>query len=64
MNPLPTLYVATGNAHKLTEINALLGADVRCVSMQSLGELPELIEDEDTFEGNALAKALAPWVTT
>jgi len=64
MNHLPTLYVATGNAHKLKEINALLGADVRCVSMQSLGELPELIEDEDTFEGNALAKAtqLAEWM--
>ena len=64
MKPFPTLYVASANAHKLEEIHTILGKEFSLVSMQTLGKVPELIENEDTFEGNALAKAtqLAAWM--
>ena len=56
MKPFPTLYVASANAHKLEEIHTILGKEFSLVSMQTLGKVPELIENEDTFEGNALAR--------
>lgn len=64
MKPFPTLYVASANAHKLEEIHTILGKEFSLVSMQTLGKVPELIENEETFEGNALAKAtqLAAWM--
>jgi XTP/dITP diphosphohydrolase len=53
------IVVATGNAHKLTEIRAILaGLDVDLVPMTELG-LPSPVEDGDTFEANALLKARA-----
>ena len=54
------LLIATANAHKLIEIRQMLAAAGH-VAVEVLGldafELPEIPEDEDTFEGNALAKA-------
>ena len=50
------LYIATGNEHKVSEIAEMLGNSVRCLSMKSLASPPDLIEDGDTFEANALAK--------
>ncbi len=60
------LYIATGNEHKVSEISEMLGTEIQCLSMKSLSFPPELIEDGDTFEANALAKAeqLASWLTT
>jgi XTP/dITP diphosphohydrolase len=55
------VVVATGNAHKLSEIRAILAAadlDVELVSMRDL-DVPEPVEDGDTFEDNALIKARA-----
>jgi XTP/dITP diphosphohydrolase len=56
------LVVATGNAHKLEEIRAILSErhhlDVELVSMRDLG-VPEPVEDGTTFEANALIKARA-----
>jgi XTP/dITP diphosphohydrolase len=53
------LVVATGNAHKLTEIRAILdGLPVQLVPMHELG-VPEPVEDGETFEANALIKARA-----
>jgi XTP/dITP diphosphohydrolase len=53
----PTLVVATHNTGKLREIEALLAPfAVRAVSAGSLG-LPEPIESEPTFVGNARIKA-------
>lgn len=56
------LVVATGNAHKLDEIRAILSErhhlDVELVSMRDL-DVPEPVEDGATFEANALIKARA-----
>ena len=52
------LRIATGNAHKLIEIEAILhlpGLEIKGIS--DCPDLPEAIEDADTFEGNALIKA-------
>jgi XTP/dITP diphosphohydrolase len=52
------VVVATRNAHKLREIEALLGAvDWVLVSIDALAPHAVLREDEDTFAANALAKA-------
>ncbi|GGI08030.1 RdgB/HAM1 family non-canonical purine NTP pyrophosphatase [Egicoccus halophilus] len=53
------LVVATGNAKKLAELQALLAhLDVAVVPMTDLG-VPSPPEDGDTFEANALLKARA-----
>lgn len=56
-----TLVVATTNPHKvreLREVLAPLGYQLRGLSELGL-DLPEPVEDADTFEGNARIKALA-----
>lgn len=56
------VVVATGNAHKLAEIAAILAevglTGIDLVSMRELG-VPEPVEDGATFEANALIKARA-----
>jgi len=55
-----TVVVATRNRGKLREILVLLdesGLGYRLVTIDELAPDAELREDEDTFEGNALAKA-------
>lgn len=49
------LTFASGNAHKCQEIQDLLGVALR--SLRDLDDPPELIEDGDSFEANALIKA-------
>jgi XTP/dITP diphosphohydrolase len=54
------VVVATRNRHKLREIAVLLaeaGLDLEAIAIDQLAPQAELVEDEDTFEGNALAKA-------
>ncbi|MHC4247639.1 MAG: RdgB/HAM1 family non-canonical purine NTP pyrophosphatase [Planctomycetota bacterium] len=55
------LVIATRNPHKLEEVRAILaGADVGVRSLDDLGgvpEVPEVVEDRDTFAGNAAKKA-------
>jgi XTP/dITP diphosphohydrolase len=52
------VVVATRNRGKLREIAALLaGAGLDLVTIDEVAPAAELREDEDTFEGNALAKA-------
>lgn len=55
------MILATRNAGKVREFNSLLsellGAPL--ISLRDYGEdVPEVVEDADTFEGNALKKAL------
>ena len=59
-----TLIIATGNAHKVSEIAAFLGLAVVCISMKKLGTPPNVIEDAPTFKGNAAKKcsSLASWI--
>ena len=54
------IVVATRNRHKVREIAVLLaeaGLDLDAVTLDEVAPAAELREDEDTFEGNALAKA-------
>ncbi|ERL15145.1 RdgB/HAM1 family non-canonical purine NTP pyrophosphatase [Atopobium sp. BV3Ac4] len=62
LDPNNTVVVATGNAHKVVEIEAILSEvlpDVRFVVLSELGEFPEPVEDGDSFTANALIKARA-----
>jgi len=55
------LLIATSNPHKIEEILAVVddaGADLQLLSLKDAGvDVPEPVEDQDTFEGNALLKA-------
>jgi XTP/dITP diphosphohydrolase len=53
------LVVATGNPGKLAEIRKLLAdAGVAVRGLGDFAEVPEIVEDGETFEENALKKAL------
>jgi len=60
------LVVATGNAHKVREIRAILGKRFECLALNDFPDAPETVEDADTFAGNATKKAveLARWLAT
>jgi len=55
------LLIATSNPHKIDEIMDVVRqarADLELASLKDLGlDVPEPVEDQDTFEGNALLKA-------
>ena len=52
------LVLATRNPHKLEEAGAILsGADIVVRGLEDFGDIPEVVEDRDTFEGNAAKKA-------
>lgn len=56
------LYLASGNAHKVQEFQALAdtsGLDIEFVSAKAVGGMPPVVEDTGTFIGNARKKALA-----
>lgn len=54
------LLAATGNAHKIEEMQAILrGLDITLIPMKEAGISPEIIEDGETFAENALIKARA-----
>ena len=51
------LLLATRNKGKLKEIEAILGGGVQLMSLDDYPDAPEVAEDRDTFEGNAIKKA-------
>ena len=56
------LYLATSNLHKIEELAAMLsaaGIDIEVHTAEAVGGMPEVVEDQDTFSGNALKKARA-----
>ena len=56
------LYLATGNAHKMGEVSAILAAseiEAEVLPPSAVGGMPDVVEDGDTFEANARKKALA-----
>lgn len=62
LDPATTVVVATGNAHKVTEIEAILAPVMPGVTFYALGQLgsfPEPEENGKTFTDNALIKAQA-----
>ena len=55
------LVFASNNAHKLSEIRALLGDRIEIISLSDLQCHDEIPETADTLEGNALIKARYVW---
>lgn len=67
LDPKRTVVVATGNAHKVVEIEAILSPampGVRFVALGELGDYPDPVEDGSTFADNALIKARAAQAET
>ena len=56
------LLIATSNPHKIEEIMAVvreIGADIELLSLKDAGvDVPEPVEDQPDFAGNALLKAM------
>ena len=56
------LYLASGNAHKVLEFQALADASglaLEIISAKAIGGMPAVVEDAGTFIGNATKKARA-----
>lgn len=56
------LVLSTRNRHKVDEVEAILGTElpgVRVVGLDGLPDVPDVVEFEATFTGNALLKARA-----
>ena len=62
--PKPPLVVASGNAHKLKELQTIFGDYYTVVSMQAAGFHGMIDETADTFAGNAAIKAEAVCAAT
>ena len=62
---MTTLVIATRNAHKIGEIRAILGDAFCYATLKDFPDAPEVIEDANTFAGNATKKAvaLARWLS-
>ncbi|MDP6525798.1 MAG: XTP/dITP diphosphatase [Kiritimatiellia bacterium] len=53
------LLIATGNAHKLREIRQIFTMPgLEILGMEAFPDAPEVIEDGETFEANAVKKAV------
>ena len=57
--PKPALVVASGNAHKLRELQHIFGDYYTVVSMNAAGFHGDIDENASTFAGNAIIKAEA-----
>ncbi|MBO5699018.1 MAG: non-canonical purine NTP diphosphatase [Bacteroidaceae bacterium] len=51
------LVIATNNAHKLSEIKAILGDQIEVLSLADINCFDDIPETAETLEGNALQKA-------
>lgn len=54
---MQTIVSATNNSHKVKEFKEILGSKFNIVSLSDIGVNIEVVEDADTFYGNALKKA-------
>ena len=63
---MTTLILSTRNAHKVGEIRAILSGDFRFFTLNDFPAAPKVIEDADSFAGNAAKKSveLAKWLST
>jgi XTP/dITP diphosphohydrolase len=63
---MTSLLIATRNSHKVQEIRAVLGDGFRYLTLADFPSAPAVVEDADTFAGNATKKSvqLAVWLTT
>jgi XTP/dITP diphosphohydrolase len=53
------IVIATRNAHKVGEIRAILGERFQYLTLEDFPQAPKVVEDADTFAGNATKKAVA-----
>lgn len=51
------IVVATNNAHKLTEIRAIIGNEIELLTLSDINCFDDIPETAETLEGNALQKA-------
>ncbi len=59
VNSMQKLIIATSNPHKVEEIAAVLGLlGIECTALKRT-DIPEPVEDGETFEANARIKAVA-----
>ncbi len=59
------VVLATRNQKKLSELQTLLvGLDIELQTMDAYPGVPDIVEDADSFEGNALIKARTVWRAT
>lgn len=58
------LVIASGNPHKIQEINQILGPKITVLGMRELGPAPNLTETGSSFEANAASKVkqLRQWL--
>jgi XTP/dITP diphosphohydrolase len=61
---MTTLLLATRNPHKVAEIRQILSGNCRCFGLGDIPGAPAVVEDQETFAGNARKKAegLAVWL--
>jgi XTP/dITP diphosphohydrolase len=61
---MPTLLIASRNAHKAEEIGAILGDEFTILTLATFPDAPPVIEDGDSFAANATKKSheIACWV--
>ncbi len=61
---MATFVIATRNRHKVEEIKEVLGSGHRWLCLADLPGAPAVVEDADTFAGNARKKAstIAGWL--
>lgn len=52
------LVFATNNKHKLEELQAILGDEIKLLSLNDIGCNEEILEEQATLEGNAHQKAM------
>ena len=60
---MKTIVIATRNAHKVEEIRKILGGQFQFLTLENFVGAPKVIENAETFAGNATKKAveLAYW---
>ena len=61
---MTTLLIATRNLHKVGEIHEILGSQFQFLTLNDFPKAPKIVEDANTFDGNAAKKAgaLADWL--
>jgi XTP/dITP diphosphohydrolase len=60
LKTMKKLIFATGNKGKLKEVKKIFeNTDYKIISLYDLGDVPEIIEDGNTYEANSLIKAKA-----
>lgn len=59
-----TLIIATRNAHKVGELRAMLPDKFRFLTLRDFPAAPEVVEDANSFSGNAVKKSvqLSRWL--